>query len=162
MFQPTRLDNDLRIEFWYVRFDVEQWSAVDHVHILDVQHTFLNSVQSHNRKADGIRPLGGAGGEDSTWLRIQERHDVRSESPAVVKVIQQDDVGETIKILQTGTVLLKHLHGALYAGPAHRLNWHALGFCERRVDHANWLEFNLHHLSREHIFYCLLQYSALI
>ena len=74
---------------------------------------------------------------------------MRSESPAVVKVVQQDDVGETIKIFQTGTVLLKHLHGALYAGPACRLNWHALRFCERRVDHANCLEFNLHLLSRE-------------
>jgi hypothetical protein len=36
MFQPTRLDIDLRIKFWYVRFDVKQWSAVDNVHILDV------------------------------------------------------------------------------------------------------------------------------
>jgi len=48
MFQPTCPHIVLRIELRYVWFDVNQWCAVENVHVLDVHHTTLNSVQSHN------------------------------------------------------------------------------------------------------------------
>ena len=78
---------------------VAGWSAIDNIHILNVQHTILNSVQSHSRQADGIRLPGRTCRKEATRLRIHERHDVQLESLAAVEMVQQDHMGEPIEIL---------------------------------------------------------------
>ena len=58
--------------------------------------------------------------------------------------VQENNMGKTVEILQSLAEPLEHLDGPRNAGAACRLDRHAAGFGERRVDHADGLELCLH------------------
>jgi hypothetical protein len=57
-------------------------------------------------------------------------------------MVEQEDVGEAVEILQALKVLGKHLDGAVNTGATRRLNRHAFGLYERCADDTDWLHIN--------------------
>ena len=129
LLQPARSRRRCgHIERGNVGFDVEQGRAVQHVHVLDMQNTFLDAIQLYDRKTDGIRSLGSSGGKKPVRTGIHEGHDAQLESLTAMEVVQQDDVGETFEVLQPLVIVPKHLHPTRHARGTRRLNGHALAF----------------------------------
>jgi len=148
--QPAGSDVNRVVEFPYIRLDVQQRRTVEYIYILYVKNTTINAVQLDHGQANRIWPPGDASGKEPPWLRVQKRHDVEVEPQAAMEMIQQDDVGEAIKISQSTVEILMHLHGAFHTDRARRLNRHALQICEWCVDDSDRREFDhglLHHRS---------------
>lgn len=114
-----------------------------------MQCSILNLVQLDDRKTDRTWSLGSTGSEETARLAVHEWLNLQIEALAAMEMVKQDDVGKAIEILQARTVVLKHLDRARHAGHAGGLNRHALRFRERRMDHANRMEFNLHSVFRQ-------------
>jgi hypothetical protein len=142
--QPACADIGLSIEFRDIGLDIQERRAVQDVHVLDVEHRAFNSMQADNGEPYGVGSLGGTGSEKSPFLNIQEGYNVKTEALAAMKMVQQDDVREAVKILQTRAKLLKHLYGTHHAGRSGRLYRHTLNLGERGVDDSNWRELYFH------------------
>ena len=64
----------MMIEVGKVGLDVQKRCPVEDVYIPDDENVFPDFDQFHDGKTDGVRPDGGAGGENSPGFRIQEGH----------------------------------------------------------------------------------------
>lgn len=127
----------MAVKLGYVWLDVKQRRTVENVYVTDVQEAVFDPVEMDDGKADGVGPRGGAGGEETAGFCIQEWNDVQVVAAAAVEMVEQDDVGESVKILQSGMICLKQFDCALNAGGSGGLNRHTFKLVEWCVDDSN-------------------------
>jgi hypothetical protein len=140
--KPARPDIDLMVKFWNIRLNVEKGGTVQDVHILDMQSAVLYPLQLDNGKADRIRPFGCSCGENPARLGIHERDDLQVESLAAVEMVEEDDMGKPIEILQPGSVFFKDFDGPFHTAGTRRLDRHARRVGEWRIDRSYGVDFH--------------------
>lgn len=133
-----------RIEFGDIRLDVQKWGPVKHVHVFDVKHTRFNSVKTDYRKSDRIGAPRRTRGKEPSCLRIHEGNDVKAESLRTMKMVQQENMGEAVEILQAYPVRFEHLDGTPNVGSPGRLNRHTFDLFEGAVNHPDGLILDFH------------------
>ena len=102
-----------------------------------MKDTVLNPIQLNDGKANGIGPLGSPSGKKTPGFTVHEGNDLQFEVAAAVEIVEQDDVGESVEILQSCLVLFKYLDCAVNTGGPLGLNRHTFQLCERGVDNPD-------------------------
>ncbi len=88
------------VKIRHIRLQVEQWRAIRHVHACDGEQVIPAGCQAHDGQAEWVEPAEVARGKQTTLGIVQERLDVQGVSLALVKHIQENDVGEAVEVHQ--------------------------------------------------------------
>ena len=73
VFQPARAVGAGGLKPRHMGLDVQKGRAVHHVHVQNMQPVSLHPVQAKNRKAHGVGPGRGPGGENTPGPVVQKR-----------------------------------------------------------------------------------------
>jgi hypothetical protein len=136
-FKPAGARTQGAIEFRYVGFDVQQRCAVKNIDVLDLQIGSLDPDQPDEGQADRVGPVRRAGRKQAARFGVQIRRDRERISPLSIKMIQQNEMGEPLQILEPVFEIRKHLDSPGGAVGADRLNGHGRRIGKGAVDDAD-------------------------
>ena len=125
-FQPAESVGRCRVEFRYIWLDVQKRSLIQDVNVFDGQDRAFGGQKADDGKADLARPVRCPGGEQTSGYGIHEGLDEELEAGTLVKVIQENDVGKTLEVLEAFPVLFKYMHLSANSLGARGLYGHAL------------------------------------
>jgi hypothetical protein len=132
------------IKLWHVWLDIQQGRPVNDIHVLNMQDVLVNAEQPHDGEPDWIGARWSPGGKDSAWLGIHEGSDGELQLLDLVEMVEQNDVGKAVQVLQPFDKLGQDLDKAPNPGGPCGLDGHSLNILEWAMDCANGLIADVH------------------
>jgi hypothetical protein len=140
--QPAGLALFDAVEFFYVRFDVEQGCTIQYIDAFDKDFIAFDLFQLYDRQPDMVGPQGRARCEHAPWLIVHEWRYRQFGSFCFMKGIEKIDMAEAVEVLQSGKVLFSDDCISFDTGCTARLYRHVFDAVKTGVydaDGFNWM-----------------------
>jgi hypothetical protein len=141
--QPTAASDFVAVEQRHIRFDVQKRRPIQYVHVLDQQGGALDSRKSDDGQTYGIGSSRGPRSEHASQSIVQEWSRMEAIALGSVQVVNQNDVRETVEILEPGRQFGIQFNGPFHSRRPDGLNRHALNLGKRGMDDADGLKCNI-------------------
>ncbi len=137
LFQPTDSTVLLVVEFGHIGLDVQERRPVEDVHVLKVQGASPDLDKSDDGKPYRIGPFRCSCGKDAPRFRVEERGNGELVTAALMELVKKNQMGETVKVLQSFSKFGIKVHSAVDSFRARGLDGHVFQFLEGRVNDAD-------------------------
>jgi hypothetical protein len=131
-----------------VRFDIQDRRSFDHIHPSDIQPIFVPFQEPENGKAYGIGPIRASGGKNTPPFAIVRRMGMEFSLFGFVEGEDEDDMGESIEILQAFGIFFENLQFSLDGVESFGIripeSLDVFFFLEGRMDGPDWFKNDVH------------------
>lgn len=110
-----------RVHAAVVRLDIEHWSAIEDVDILDDKHRSLSLYEPQNAQPDRARSIRSTRREDPVGFVVEKRNDPQRRGASSMHPVHKMDVRKALDVVEAVNVGLEDLYPPAASDGADRL-----------------------------------------